>query len=62
MNKYEGICAAVGSIIGALLTGVAVYFTKSIWSALICLACSIAGLQLGRYLDEKKSKSDSCKK
>lgn len=35
MKKRESIGAIIGSLVGAVGTGIAIYFTGSVWSALI---------------------------
>ena len=42
MKKAEGICSVIGSLVGAIGTGVAIYFTGSVW-------CSIIGTGVAIY-------------
>ena len=48
MKKAEGICSVIGSLVGAIGTGVAIYFTGSVW-------CSIMiGDRIGKVIDDSK--------
>ena len=42
MKNAEGIGALIGSVAGAVGTGVAVYFTGSPWCCLIALAAGLS--------------------
>ena len=48
MSKAEGMGALIGSIVGAVGTGVAVYFTGSPLCCLIGLAGYLAGARIGK--------------
>ncbi|SHK30251.1 hypothetical protein SAMN02745248_02259 [Hathewaya proteolytica DSM 3090] len=53
MKKGEGIGALIGSLVGAVGTGIAVYFTGSVWSALIGLLGYLGGSYIGKLYDRK---------
>ena len=46
----------VGSLIGAVLTGVAVYFTKSALCAMIGPVCLLIGGAIGREIKKPEKK------
>lgn len=48
MKNAEGIGALIGAVVGALGTGVAVYFTGSPWCCLIGLAGYLMGARIGK--------------
>ncbi|MBR3964049.1 MAG: hypothetical protein IKJ80_01420 [Clostridia bacterium] len=48
MSKSEVIGNLIGVAIGSILSGVCVYFTKSIWSAVIPFACYLIGGWIGK--------------
>ena len=49
MNKKgEAIGALIGSLVGCILTGVAVYFTKSPYCAAIGFVCMMLGDWIGK--------------
>lgn len=48
MKNAEGIGALIGAVVGALGTGVAVYFTGSPWCSLIALAGYLMGSRIGK--------------
>lgn len=52
MKRAEGIGALVGSIAGAIGTGVAVYLTGSPWCCLIGLAGYLADSGIGEALEK----------
>ncbi|MBQ8616157.1 MAG: hypothetical protein IJ418_01470 [Clostridia bacterium] len=52
MKSAEGIGALVGSIVGAIGTGIAVYLTGSPWGCLIGLAGYLAGSRIGKALEK----------
>ena len=43
MSKNEVIGNLIGVAIGSILSGICVYYTKSIWSAAIPFACYLIG-------------------
>ena len=45
MKKAEGICSLIGSLVGAIGTGVAIYFTGSVWCSII----GFLGFMIGRF-------------
>ncbi len=51
MSKSEAIGNLIGVIIGAILSGVCVYFTKSIWSSVISFACYLFGGWIGKSIN-----------
>lgn len=51
MHNKEGLCSLIGSIVGAIVTGIAVYFTGSCWCALIGVLGYIIGSYIGRTID-----------
>lgn len=55
MKNAEAIGNLIGSIIGALLTGVCIYFTKSVFSGLIAVVCFYIGGSIGKEIDKSKS-------
>ena len=50
MKNYESLGMLVGVVIGAILTGIAIHFTGSVWSALICPVCFYAGGWIGKEI------------
>ena len=55
MKNAEGIGALIGAVVGALGTGVAVYFTGSPWCCLIALAGYLTGAWIGRFVAGDKA-------
>ena len=53
MKNYESLGMFIGAAIGAVLTGISIYFTGSIWSALICSVCFYAGGWIGKEIVKK---------
>lgn len=53
MKNYEGLGMLIGAVIGAVLTGIAIHFTGSVWSALICPVCFYAGGWIGKEITRK---------
>lgn len=51
-RKYESICTVIGSLVGAVGSGIAVYLTKSSFSILIVGACYYYGSWIGKNLDK----------
>ncbi|MCI8772136.1 MAG: hypothetical protein HFH73_13580 [Lachnospiraceae bacterium] len=54
MKKAEGRGAIVGSILGAICTGIVIYFTGSPFSSVIGLAGYLMGSRIGKSIDERK--------
>lgn len=52
-NNYEGMGFLIGSLVGAVLTGVCIYFTSSVASAIISLVCALLGGWIGRSILKK---------
>ena len=50
MKNCESLGMLIGAVIGAVLTGISIHFTGSIWSALICPVCFYAGGWIGRKI------------
>ena len=50
MKNYEVIGFLIGAVVGAILTGVCVYFTRSVASAMISLACALIGGWVGKSI------------
>ena len=50
MKNYEGIGFLIGAVIGAILTGVCIYFTSSVASATISLVCALLGGWIGKSI------------
>lgn len=50
MKNYEGIGFIIGALIGAVLTGICVYLTKSPLSAAISLICALLGGWIGKSI------------
>lgn len=53
MKNHESLGMFIGAVIGAVLTGVAIHFTGSVGSALICPACFYAGGWIGKEIIKK---------
>lgn len=51
MKKAEAIGSLIGSIAGAILTGIAVYYTGSFMCAFIGLAGYLIGGWIGKSID-----------
>lgn len=50
MKKYEGMGFLIGAVVGAILTGVCIYFTSSVASAIISLVCALLGGWRGKSI------------
>ena len=59
MKNFEGAGYLIGSIVGAIATGVCIYFTESIFSGLLCCICAVVGGQIGKSIErpEKQTKT-----
>lgn len=51
MSKGEVIGNFVGVLVGAILSGVCVYYTKSFWSAAISFVCYLIGGWIGKSVN-----------
>lgn len=54
MKKAEGICSVIGSLEGAIGTGVAIYFTGSVWCSIIGFLGFMIGDRIGKVIDNSK--------
>ena len=54
MKKAEAIGSLIGSLVGAVGTGIAIYFTGSIWGSMIGFFGFILGSRIGRAVDHAK--------
>ena len=54
MKNAEALGALIGSIVGAIATGIAVYFTGNPLCALIGLVGYLAGSRIGKAVAEGK--------
>ena len=54
MKKVEAICSLIGSLVGAIGTGIAIYFTGSIWCSIIGFLGFVIGNQIGKAIDNSK--------
>ncbi len=52
MSKSEIIGNFIGLAVGAILTGVCVYYTKSFWSCVIPFACYLIGGWIGKSINK----------
>lgn len=52
--RCESLGALVGSLIGTVGTEIAIYFTGSIWSAVIGFAGFLFGMKIGSIFDKQK--------
>ena len=50
MKNYEGMGFVIGAVVGTVLTGVCVYFTNSVASAVISLVCALMGGWIGKSI------------
>ena len=57
MRNYESVGMVIGAIIGAVLTGLVVYFTKSAYAAVLGLFCMLFGGWIGRSFPQKKNEN-----
>ncbi len=55
MKNAEAIGNLIGSAVGALLMGICVYFTQSVFSGLVAVACFYIGGAIGKEIDNSKS-------
>lgn len=55
MRKAEGIGAIAGSILGAVATGIAIYYTHSPFSAMLGVIGCWIGLQIGKAIDHNQA-------
>lgn len=53
--NYCTIGCIIGSVIGALFAGIAIYFTFNVWISLaIIMICLVTGLELGKRKSIRK--------
>lgn len=57
MENYEGIGYAIGSFVGALITGIFIYLTKNVIFIFVCLICVYFGGQIGKNIKREKNKN-----
>ena len=50
MKNYEGMGFLIGAVVGAILTGICIYFTSSVASAIISLVCALLGGWIGKSI------------
>lgn len=53
MKNYEGMGFLIGAVVGAVLTGVCIYFTSSAVSAVISLVCTLFGGWIGKSIPKR---------
>lgn len=53
MNNYKAIGNLIGTLVGCVLTGVCVYFTKNPFSSVIPFVCYLIGGRIGRAITKK---------
>ncbi|MBQ8170359.1 MAG: hypothetical protein IJZ95_00060 [Oscillospiraceae bacterium] len=56
MKNYQSVGMFVGSLIGAVITGVVVYFTGSVLSAMISPVCLLLGGLIGKEIKKPEKK------
>jgi len=54
MKKYEGIGYAIGFLLGVIVAGVCLYFTKSPLSGFAILLCAYFGGRIGKRINKPK--------
>lgn len=54
MKNYEGIGYAIGLLLGVIVAGVCVYFTKSPLSGFAILLCAYFGGRMGKSINKTK--------
>lgn len=54
MKKAEGICSVIGSLVSAIGTGVAIYFTGSVWCSIIGFFGFMICDRIGKVIDNSK--------
>ncbi len=58
MKNYKELGGLIGAFIGCILTGVCIYFTGSIWSAIIPLVCLLFGEWIGKSIEKPDDKKE----
>ncbi len=53
MKNFEIVGFILGSILGAIGTGICIYLTGSIFSSLISLSCTVLGGWVGKSINKK---------
>ena len=56
MENYKELGRFIGALMGCILTGVCVYFTGSVWSAIIPLVCLLFGGWIGKLIEKPEEK------
>ncbi len=56
MKNYEGLGYAIGSVVGAVVTGVLVYFTRHPLCAAASVVCAYVGGSIGREIKRPDKK------
>lgn len=54
METRGSIGYLIGAIVGTVATGVCIYLTGRVFSALICLVCAIIGGNIGKTIKKAK--------
>ena len=54
MKNYKELGGLIGALVGCILTGVCVYFTGSVWSAVIPLVCLLFGGWIGKSIEKSE--------
>ena len=52
MKNYKELGGLIGALVGCILTGVCVYLTGSVWSAVIPLVCLLFGGWIGKSIEK----------
>ena len=51
MKNYEALGSLIGSIVGCILCGICVYFTQSVFSAVVPLVFYLMGGWIGKSIN-----------
>ena len=51
MKNYEGIGYATGALVGAIITGICIYFGQTVFSIFACLICAYLGGRIGKSIE-----------
>lgn len=54
MKNYKELGGLIGAFVGCILTGVCIYFTGSVWSAVIPLVCLLLGGWIGKSAEKSE--------
>lgn len=52
VKNYKEAGGLAGAFVGCILTGICVYFTGSIWSAVITYVCLLLGGWIGKSIEK----------